>query len=145
MSRSGYSDGCDGWELIMYRGAVASAIRGKRGQQFLRDLITALDALPQPRLIESAFEKEGEVCALGSVAKMRGVSLDGLQPEYDDYSDGETVGALFGIAPALAREVMFENDMDFCAPRETPEKRWSRVRAWAVSNLRQPTPDARKG
>lgn len=30
MSRSGYSDGCDNeWELICYRGAVASAARGE--------------------------------------------------------------------------------------------------------------------
>lgn len=35
MSRSGYTDDCDGWQLIMYRGAVASAIRGARGQRLL--------------------------------------------------------------------------------------------------------------
>lgn len=35
MSRSGYSDDCYGWELICWRGAVNSAIKGKRGQSFL--------------------------------------------------------------------------------------------------------------
>ena len=34
MSRSGYTDECDGWELVRWRGAVNSAIRGKRGQAF---------------------------------------------------------------------------------------------------------------
>ena len=29
MSRSGYTDECDGWELVRWRGAVNSAIRGK--------------------------------------------------------------------------------------------------------------------
>ena len=31
MSRSGYEDGLEMWDLIRWRGAVASAIRGKRG------------------------------------------------------------------------------------------------------------------
>ena len=132
MSRSGYQDDCDGWELIMYRGAVASAIRGKRGQQFLRDLVTALDAMPSKRLIEGKLEKEGEVCALGSVGKMRGISL----PGFDLYDEqGDEMAKLFGIAPALAREVMFENDNDFCVP-ESPDERWQRVRAWAVQNIK---------
>ncbi|KGC50992.1 hypothetical protein DO66_5867 [Burkholderia pseudomallei] len=36
MSRSGYSDDCGGWSLIRWRGAVNSAIKGARGQKFLR-------------------------------------------------------------------------------------------------------------
>ena len=51
MSRSGYHDGIDQWDLIRWRGAVASAIRGKRGQAFLREMLDALDALPEPKLI----------------------------------------------------------------------------------------------
>jgi hypothetical protein len=47
MSRSQYIDDCDdNWQLIRWRGMVASAIRGKRGQQFLKDLLAALDAMP---------------------------------------------------------------------------------------------------
>ena len=45
MSRSGYSDDCDTWPLICWRGAVASALRGRRGQQFLIELRDALDAI----------------------------------------------------------------------------------------------------
>jgi len=41
MSRSGYSDDCDVWALIRWRGAVKSAIRGARGQAMLRELIQA--------------------------------------------------------------------------------------------------------
>jgi hypothetical protein len=37
MSRSGYSDDLENWSLIRWRGAVASAIRGRRGQAFLRE------------------------------------------------------------------------------------------------------------
>ncbi len=36
MSRSGYQDDCEG--LNLYRGTVRRAIRGKRGQAFLREL-----------------------------------------------------------------------------------------------------------
>lgn len=32
MSRSGYSEDLDMWDLIRWRGAVKSALRGKRGQ-----------------------------------------------------------------------------------------------------------------
>lgn len=46
MSRHGYScDIDDNWALIRWRGAVNSALKGARGQQLLRDIIAALDAL----------------------------------------------------------------------------------------------------
>lgn len=42
MSRSGYTDDCDDqWALIRWRGAVNSAIKGKRGQQALRGRLDA--------------------------------------------------------------------------------------------------------
>jgi hypothetical protein len=43
MSRSGYVDDVDQKDLAMYRGAVASAIRGKRGQALLREMREAMD------------------------------------------------------------------------------------------------------
>lgn len=130
MSRSGYSDDCTGWALICWRGAVAQAIRGKRGQQFLRDLVTALDALPTKRLIDEELEADGEVCALGSVGKLRGIAMAGLDPY-----DREGVAQTFGIARALAAEIMFENDDGFWR-HDTPEQRWVRMRQWAVDNLK---------
>lgn len=49
MSRSGYSDDYDfdNWQLIRWRGAVNSAINGRRGQAFLKELLTAIEALPE--------------------------------------------------------------------------------------------------
>lgn len=53
MSRSGYNDySIDNWDLIRWRGQVASAIKGKRGQAFLRELIEALVAHQLVREIE---------------------------------------------------------------------------------------------
>lgn len=43
MSRSGYSDDCE--NVAMWRGQVASAIRGKRGQTMLRDLVLAQEVM----------------------------------------------------------------------------------------------------
>ena len=58
MSRSGYSyEFEEGWGL--YRGAVASAKRGKRGQKFLRELLSALDDMPIKRLISGELERAG--------------------------------------------------------------------------------------
>jgi hypothetical protein len=45
MSRSGYSDDLDPLALGRWRGRVASAMRGKRGQAFLREMLAAMDAM----------------------------------------------------------------------------------------------------
>jgi hypothetical protein len=63
MSRSGYTDDVEySWRSIMWRGRVVSAIRGKRGQALLRDLLAALDAMPDKRLYPNNFATaEGEL------------------------------------------------------------------------------------
>jgi hypothetical protein len=129
MSRSGYSDDCDQWALIRWRGAVNSAIKGKRGQAFLRELIAALDALPEKKLIAHELEAAGEFCALGAVGKCRGMDTKNIDPE-----DPERVAKSFGISTALAREIVYMND-EGSWRSETPESRWSRMRAWAESEL----------
>lgn len=90
MSRSGYDDNIDQWNLIRWRGAVASAIRGKRGQAFLREMLAALDALPERKLIARKLESRGEVCAIGAIGKARGVDMSNIDPE-----DHDTVAAKF--------------------------------------------------
>jgi hypothetical protein len=142
MSRSGYSECDDGsdWGLIRWRGAVASAIRGKRGQAFLKEMVQAMDALPEPRLVAEVLqedEQEGAVCAIGSVGRARGVDMSKI-----DVEDRESIAAHFGISEALAAEIMYENDEN--APwslkrEETPEERFQRVRAWALRHLRPET------
>lgn len=137
MSRSGYSDDCDdNWSLIRWRGAVRSAMCGRRGQAFLRDMLASLDALPARRLIRSEFRREnGEVCALGAVAARRGVDVSGIDPDDDRARD--YIAPLLGIAPALAAEIMYENDLDWSwMDTETPEQRFDRVRRWVEGNIR---------
>jgi hypothetical protein len=157
MSRSGYSDDCDGWALIRWRGAVASAIRGARGQAFIREAIAALDAMPDKRLVaDSLVEADGKFCTLGIVGQTRGLPLAALDPE-----DRDVVAQAFGISTALAAEVMFMNDeavheplrhrtFEVCGPMRPfdarfrsvravnshlEELRWQRMRNWLESHL----------
>lgn len=129
MSRACYSDDLGNWALIRWRGAVASAIRGKRGQAFLREMLTALDALPEKRLISHELEQDGEVCALGSVGKLRKMDMSNIDPEAYDQ-----VAVAFGIPECLAREIEFENDEG--AWKATPESRYEYIRRWVVNRLK---------
>lgn len=141
MSRSGYSDDCDGWALIRWRGAVSSAMRGKRGQAFLRELLETLDAMPERRLLAITINTNEGVCALGSVTRARGIDtsdLDSIDP-YDDAGDsGEALAKRLGIASAMAREIVFMNDEGWYG--ETPEGRWNRMRAWVAEQLAEAKP-----
>lgn len=130
MSRSGYVDDFDDyWELIRWRGAVKSAIRGRRGQAFLRELLAAMDSLPERRLVAHELEKEGAVCAIGAVGKARGIDMSALDPE-----DIDTVAATFGISNALAKEIVYMND-EFKWGEDDGE-RFRRMRQWIESEIR---------
>lgn len=132
MSRHGYSDEFDGNELAMWRGVIASASRGKRGQAFFRALVRALDAMPVKELVKGELEdSEGSVCALGALGKARGVHLEEVET-----TDWGTLGELFDIAPQLAQETMYVNDEAWARDGMTPAARWQRVRRWAARQIR---------
>jgi len=127
MSRSGYSDDLDSLELGRWRGQVAAATRGKRGQKFFRDLVAALDTMPEKKLVKSELETSDGVCALGALARFRAVIMDDLDPY-----DHEELGRAFDIAHQLAQETMYENDESYT---KTDEERWVYVRAWAAKQI----------
>lgn len=135
MSRHGYTDDCENmWDMIRWAGAVKSTLRGRRGQDFLRELLTALDALPEPRLIAEDLQNAatGEVCALGAVARARGIDVSTVFPE-----DWGQVSRLFGISETLAREIMFHNDdFDSAYRAGEAERRFQRVREWVLQEIR---------
>ncbi|AZW14251.1 hypothetical protein CS344_20280 [Bordetella bronchiseptica] len=172
MSRSGYGD-CDGSDPLAHgrwRGMVASALRGKRGQEFLRELAASLDAMPEKRLIANELKADGEFCTLGVLGAARGIDLGKLDP--DDYAG---VAAEFGIAACMAQEIVFENDeafdeyewidMEICGPvrphypdygshrttvrvahDDPPAMRWQHMRAWVqeqIDRAAQPTTSAK--
>jgi hypothetical protein len=163
MSRSGYveDDGDDPLALGRWRGAVASAIRGKNGQAFFREMLVALDAMPVKRLTKNTLIVNGEfddvivggddlvardgevaamgdVCAMGAVGKMRGLEMGKVDPE-----NYEGVAQLFGINEKIAQEIAYTNDecgrgrmVEGKWVKETPEERYVRVRAWVQSQIK---------
>lgn len=133
MSRSGYSDDCYGWDLIRWRGAVTSAMFGRRGQKFFREMLIALDALEEKRLISEELANGQGVCAIGAVGEARGLDMSKIDPW-----DRSQVSESFGIAPALAAEIAFMND-EGTYRVETPETRFARMRAWVVAQIREET------
>lgn len=145
MSRSGYTDECDEyWQVAMWRGAVASAIRGRRGQRLLRDLAEGMDAMPAKCLIRGELEEDGAVCALGVVGQKRGIDLAELAGnEEADGGNNDKIAEAFDVAHVLACEVQYINDEGaydkYKRPenRETPAQRWERVRKWVAENLRK--------
>jgi hypothetical protein len=135
MSRSGYTD--DGDSVVMYRGAVLSSVKGKRGRTLLIELAAAMDAMPEKELIANELVQDGAFCALGVVGAKRGIDMSKLDPE-----DAYAVADAFDIAPCLAREIVFVNDDEMAAYRmkesETPAERWQRVRKWVQNAIDKP-------
>lgn len=128
MSRSGYVYDCENLEL--YRAAVDRAIHGKRGQAFLRELAAAMDTMPEKILISRELINEhGEVCAIGSVCKARGIDVSKI-----DESEPLDVAKAVGIARSMAAEIAFENDENGRRD-ELPAERWKRIRKWVDENL----------
>lgn len=109
MSRSGYTDDYGDEDPLAFgrwRGAIRSATKGKRGQAMLRELLVALDAMPEKRLAsESLVTEEGEFCTLGVLGQKRGLPIADLDPE-----DYDAVAQSFGVAAPLVREIVYLND-----------------------------------
>lgn len=134
MSR--FSEGeCESNYAYLWPARVQQVIDGKRGQRILRELIDALLALPERRLIAGAIAKHGEVCAVGALAKKRGVELtterdviiDGKWGKhvFDEWEGGDQetaeLGASLGMTWTLAWEIGYKNDVEF-SPVQMPMK-----------------------
>jgi hypothetical protein len=131
--------------------AALNAIRGRRGQAFLRELKEALLALPEPRLIEGAVWREGEVCALGALALRRldqgqpircyghtmtsRAELEEIGPDLEDELGSMELGMGMGMKQTMAWAIAYENDEGNPWPDETPEARYRRVLRWVEGNL----------
>ena len=162
MSRSGYieDDGEDTLAHGRWRGAVASAIRGKNGQAFLKELLAALEAMPRKELISQELKVEGQFCALGVLGDKRGVPLESLDPE-----DYEAVASAFQINEKIVQEIVYLNDehcddwmrveVEICGPMrpwspdwgkhtktyrapdpDAPARRWAYMRDWVAKQIK---------
>jgi hypothetical protein len=124
---------------------VASAIRGKRGQEFLKKLMAALDAMPVKELVANDLQVDGEYCTMG----LYGAAYVPAVLECDT-EEHDVIADLVNVAPQLVQEVMFLNDEGYFDGnsefdrRPYAEKmavqgaaRWKYMRNWAESNLKK--------
>ena len=147
MSRHGYTENGEEDTLAFgrWRAQVANAIRGRRGQRLLRDLVAGLEAMPADRReLHAVVIDDGEhACALGVVARVRGLDLKDLNPfdddgefldewEIDDLHLSDALSSRLDVADQLAREVMYLNDDGPSDPRE----RWRQMYGWALRHAR---------
>ena len=162
MSRSGYTEDDEDGTFGLWRGSVMRAILGKRGQQALKELAAAMDAMPVKTLAaESLVTDGGEFCTLGVLGNARGLDMKPIDPD-----DWDAVAAAFNMAPAMVREIVYENDeglsgyeyqdVVICGPIRPwyPEhgnhtrsvsvaiphevlaaKRWQRMRKWVADHI----------
>jgi hypothetical protein len=141
MTRYWTGESYDPLDWGRYRAALRSSLRGRRGQQLLRDLIAGLDALPEPELSAGALadRETGCVCALGAVGLQRGQAFEEM--ELEDLAHGtdpEALAGRFDISPTLANEIVQTNDEWWHNSNEkrAREARFQYVKQWAMSHLR---------
>ena len=131
MSRSGYRDDYDYDGPNPWPASVARSIKGKRGQNFLKELAAAMDAMPEKALItDELVTADGSCCTIGVVCKARGLDVSNVEVE-----DSEAVGEVVGISKYMASEIEYFND-EVCE-NQTPEERWVRMRAWVQCRIRE--------
>lgn len=133
------------------------SIRGKAGQQALREFETALLALPEKRLIRGALvNSDGDVCAIGCYGRYKGLDLSKFDPEYDS----DDVGIAAGMPRLLAWSVVALNDITLDVVWEVaegplnrydatyqggiplirdmaPEERYDKVLAWVRAHIKE--------
>lgn len=131
------------------------AIKGKRGQSYLRELESILVSMPDKRLGEGGLFEEDTLeyaplaCTLGAFRIGREVAakkttwehwelnLPALFPGQDPcdsaWSSAEFGTDTLGLQRTLAWTIAEENDRE--GSRESPEARYERILAWVRSEL----------
>jgi len=144
VNRSGYSDDYDGGHYELYRASVERSLKGKRGQAFLREMVAALEAMPEKELSAGRLvDEHGDCCALGAVALRRYPRETVEMLDLDAYDSGR-MSDVFGISESMAREIAWLNDegvtYDALKEGETPDQHRHRtVLAWAKRHLGEPS------
>ena len=142
-------------QFNFYQANCNRSLTGRRGQAALRELEAALLALSAKRLIANELDNGADCCAIGALARRKGLTFD-IDPE-----DGgmEEVGVECGMPRLVAWKVVEANDIDnetysvrapgpnvYCWPQYTPgyslivevtpEQRYVSVLEWVRSMLR---------
>jgi hypothetical protein len=133
MSRIGYSEDEDyPGQFSLYQANCKRSIRGKMGQEELKELRAALLSLPDERLIRGSLQdEEGGVCAIGAYAKHKGLDLS----KFDAKEATDEVGMAAGMPSLVAWKVVEVNDLELCGM--TPEKRYRAMLSWVESQIQE--------
>jgi len=139
---------------------MKQALKGKKGQKFLRELEAELVAMPEKRLWRGTlaqipvyrpyFKIEGEVCALGVVAVARAMKegksrdraifeVSKIAPAEDDQTSNwrkiRKAADALGISMALAYAIVYQNDECGWESRRDPEANHTRMLEWVRSRI----------
>jgi hypothetical protein len=137
-------------QAALYQANTDRALRGKRGQVFLREMEEALLMLPKKELINGAVCREGQVCAIGALALKRkrdagdsiSAALYWLEKEApDEWSEADSTAAYasehLDVLERLAYRMAWINDR-YEPEEETSEKRYERVLKWVREHRKAP-------
>lgn len=110
----------------IWKSNLARQIYSQRGQTFLRELLAALEALPQKVLIAGAIAKRGAVCPFGALAVSRSTAdgqdrelvladlskivVDPDLPGWEGQDMDEWAQTVLDAPNMLAWQIPFEND-----------------------------------
>lgn len=113
-------------QFELWQANCRRSLQGKAGQAALRELEAALLALPEKRLIANKLiDAEGEVCAIGALAKYKGrdliaetkaqlaeIDIDHFDDEIDGDGEMEEIGMELGMPRLVAWKVVCKNDVE---------------------------------
>jgi len=119
-------------QFELWQANCERSLKGRKGQTALRELETALLALSSKRLIAQELQNaEGDVCAIGALAKYRGREEKDFiaDPEYEM----QEVGVELGMPRLVAWKVVEVNDLEYA--HLSPEARYMRVTEWIQRQL----------
>lgn len=129
--------------VALWEHNVATSISGARGQRVLHELEAALLALPERKLIHGTLAtSEGDVCAIGALAKAKGLlprnlptraRVEELGPD-EDWTETLAVGQKCGMTGTLAWTIGSLNDETLANTDD--EGRYEAVLEWVRKHLR---------
>lgn len=137
--RIGYSEDEDfPGQFELWQANCQRSLGGSAGQNTLRELEQALIALPEKRLIAGELENaEGEVCAIGALAKHRGLTSADI---HADPEEMEEVGIELGMPRLVAWKIVEVNDVELGERKYripyTPEERYELMLSWVRGRIR---------
>jgi len=128
-------------EQALWWANIERSFDSKRGTESLHRFIKALDALPERALAHGVLRdaETGNVCAIGALALDSGTPRERLTTtdEAGPLTLAKLVARETGLPWATLYRLEAENDEGVGGWSESAQDRWTRLRKWAVDELRR--------